>query len=120
MFKDLDSSTALSLTGFSSSNPNTFTCAGLPFSGKYVNTDYLEKNFTGIATEHFELVIRFNLGYFGAWGSSDNLQLEVNDGVSTSYHSWGYNCGDQYSSGSIYNNTKNLCSTQGKDCIKIK
>lgn len=116
MFNELDSTNFLSLDGFSTSSPALFNCGAFPFSGRYVNTDYIQKNFTGINTEHFELVIRFNVGYFGSWGSSDNLQLEVHDGVSTSYHSWGYSCGQ---TGTL-SDTKNLCSSQGTDCIKIK
>ncbi len=53
LFKDLDSTGALSLDGFSTSNQNIFTCSGMPFAGKYVNADYLSKNFTGITREHY-------------------------------------------------------------------
>lgn len=47
-FRDLESSSTLSLTGFTSSNPTTFTCGPMSFAGKFVNTDYLQKNFTGM------------------------------------------------------------------------
>lgn len=65
----------MSLVGYSSSKANPYVCSIYTFSGKYVNSDYLSKNFTGIGANHYELVIRFNVGYIGTWSSSDNLQL---------------------------------------------
>ena len=47
-FRDLESSGTLSLNGFTASTQNTFTCGTMKFAGKYVNTDYITKNFTGI------------------------------------------------------------------------
>jgi hypothetical protein len=53
LFNDLDSTNALSLDGFQTSNSALFNCAAFPFSGRYINSDYIQKNFTGINTEHF-------------------------------------------------------------------
>jgi hypothetical protein len=44
----------------------------------------------------------------------------VNDGVTTSYYSWGYNCGRGNNIPGLTDDTQNLCSSQGTDCIKIK
>jgi hypothetical protein len=49
LFKELDSN-GMNLTGYSTSNSNPHVCSNITFSGKYINTDYLEKNFTGITT----------------------------------------------------------------------
>jgi hypothetical protein len=57
----------MSLIGYTGSTPHTKPCGNMTFSGTYVNTDYIFKNFTNINTEHYELIIRFNVGYFGTW-----------------------------------------------------
>lgn len=120
MFKELESSNSLSLDGFSTSNPNVYTCNNISFSGKYTNLDYLQRNFTEINAEHFELIVRFNVGYIGSWAATDNLQLEIHDGVMTSYHFWEYTCGKRdVGSGGTIDETQNLCSVQGTDCVKI-
>ena len=65
----------MSLTGYNYSSPMTRTCGNITFSGQYISSDYLSKNYTGINTEHYELIIRFGIGYMGSWSESDNLQL---------------------------------------------
>ena len=61
------SNTAMDLSGYSSSRLIPHTCTNYTFSGQYVSTDYLSKNFTGIPFNHYALVVRFNVGFLGIW-----------------------------------------------------
>ena len=74
MFSELNSN-AMSLTGYTTTVATPFVCSNLTFSGQYVNTDFIEKNFTNILTEHYELIIRFGVGYIGTWTNVDQLQI---------------------------------------------
>jgi len=57
----------MSLAGYTSTKSSTITCTNYTFSGQYTSNDYLDKNFTNIPLNHYALVIRFNVGYIGAW-----------------------------------------------------
>jgi hypothetical protein len=57
----------MALTGYASSSLVPYTCSSYDFSGRYSNTDWISKNFTGIGANHYELVIRFSVGYMGTW-----------------------------------------------------
>ena len=69
----------MDLSGYSSSNLNPLTCTNYTFSGEYVSTDYLFKNFTSIPSNHYAIVVRFNVGYMGFWDTNDTLRLSLED-----------------------------------------
>ena len=62
---ELPNDPAMSLFGYTSSNPTPLTCSNYTFSGQYISSDYIYKNFTGIPLNHYALVVRFNVGYMG-------------------------------------------------------
>lgn len=63
--KELPNTPSMSLFGYTSSNPTPLTCTNYTFSGQYIASDYIYKNFTGIPLNHYALVVRFNVGYMG-------------------------------------------------------
>lgn len=68
---DLPNIPSMPLTGFTSSKTTPVTCTNYTFSGQYTNQDYLFKNYTTIALNHYAVVIRFSIGYIGTWQISD-------------------------------------------------
>lgn len=127
---ELPNTPAMSLAGFTSSSPIPITVSNYTFSGKYASTDYLFKNYTGIALNHYAVVIRFNVGYVGAWTDTDYLQLLMTDSNGATNYNFSYFCG----SGSYYDNVTNITTYtytdlaeningetgNATDCVRIK
>jgi hypothetical protein len=80
------------LASYTSSNMSSHTCSVYTLSGQYIDSDYISKNFTGINPSHYQLVIRFSVGYIGTWSVSDHLQLVINDGDNVNTQTWAYSC----------------------------
>ena len=68
--------------------------------------DYISKTFSNIPLNHYELVVRFGIGFMGTWDANDKILLKAD--------------GTQYSKSYVgcYQHQP-LCFTAGKDCIKI-
>lgn len=64
---------AFNFTGYSSSKPTPYLCNIYWISGQYVAGDYLEKSFTNLPTNHFQLIIRFAIAYIGFWDKNDEM-----------------------------------------------
>jgi hypothetical protein len=100
---DLPNTPGMSLTGFTSSSPTPVTCSNYTFSGRYASSDYLSKNYTALALNHYAVVIRFNVGFVGAWTDADYLRLAMTDANGATNFDYRYYCG----TGSVYDNTTN-------------
>lgn len=105
VFYELKNS-AMDLSGYSTSKPAPQICDQYTLSGQYVAGDFIQKTFTGIPANHYQLVIRFGVGYIGTWNPTDQMNLEING----SPYSWLYH-------GCSY--PQDLCSTSTADCFKI-
>lgn len=99
--QDLPNSPTMSLTGFTSSKSTPITCTNYTFSGQYVNSDYLFKNYTGIPLNHYAIVVRFSVGYIGTWSQADYLRLGLADASGSLNYDYRYYC----STGEINNIT---------------
>lgn len=97
----------MDLSGYSSSKPGPQTCDVYFLSGQYVAGDYIQKTFTGLPLNHYQVVIRFGIGYIGTWNSADQMALYIDGQPFT----WKYNGCACYSDA--------LCSSSGADCFKI-
>ena len=84
--------TAMSLFGYTSTNPTPFTCTNYTFSGEYTANDYIYKNFTGIPLNHYALVVRFNVGYIGIWDTTDVLRLNLQDSKDSVNYDYNFSC----------------------------
>lgn len=125
---DLPNTPGMSLAGFTSSSPTPVTCTNYTFSGKYASNDYLYKNYTGIALNHYAIVIRFSVGFIGAWSEADYLRLSMTDSNGATNYDYKYYCG----SGTSYDNITNITSPydmaeningeigNATDCIRIR
>jgi hypothetical protein len=125
---DLPNSPSMSLAGFTSSSPTPVTCSNYTFSGQYASADYLAKNYSGIALNHYAVVVRFNVGFVGAWSETDYLRLALTDINGATNFDFKYYCG----SGSVYDNVTNITSStdlaeningevgNATDCVRIK
>lgn len=82
----------MSIFGYSTSNPSFLTCNNYTFSGQYVATDYLYKNFTNIPLNHYALVVRFNVAFLGTWTSSQGLRLFLQDDEQNINFDYNYSC----------------------------
>jgi hypothetical protein len=80
------------LASYTSSNLSSVTCSVYTLSGQYVDIDYISKNFTNINPSHYQLVIRFSVGYIGTWSATDHLKLVINDGLNVNVQTWAYSC----------------------------
>lgn len=89
---ELPNSPGMSLFGYTTSNPTPVTCTNYTFSGQYIATDYIAKNFTGIPLNHYAIVVRFNIGYMGQWNTTDVLRLTLEDEAQTVYYDYNYSC----------------------------
>lgn len=74
---ELPNSPTMSLFGYTTSNPTPITCTNYTFSGQYISTDFIAKNFTSIPLNHYAIVVRFNIGYMGQWNTTDVLRLTL-------------------------------------------
>lgn len=70
LFNELKNS-GLTLNGYSSSKPTPNLCGTYYMSGEYVAGDFLQKTFTNIPLNHYQLVIRFGVSFIGNWSSTD-------------------------------------------------
>jgi len=82
----------MSLAGYTSSKLSTTTCTNYTLSGEYTNQDFIYKNFTGIPLNHYQLIIRYNVGYIGTWSSSDYLRLNIQDEWQSIFYDYPYSC----------------------------
>ena len=98
---------SLSLGGYSTSSLVPVTCDKYTLSGAYVQGGYISKTFTNLPLNHYEIVIRFNIGYIGSWNaSSDEIYLSADSTITT------FNASCDHS--------EDLCSGSGTDCIRIR
>lgn len=88
----------------------TATCLTYQLSGKYVDKDFIQRNLTKIPTNHYQVVIRFNVAYIGTWSATQNLNLNVRHYYGAQNFTWAYACAV----------TEFLCSGTGLDCLTIK
>lgn len=98
---------AMDISTYSTNKPAVQTCAPYKMSGQYVSGDYIQKTFTGIPLNHYQLVIRFGVGHIGTWNPTDTMEVEIDRHT----YSWEYN---------VCPEAQNLCSGSGTDCFKIK
>lgn len=97
---------AMDLSGYSSSKPTPLPCDQYTLSGQYVAGDFIQKTFTGLPLNHYQVVVRFGVGYIGSWNPTDQMHLEINGQVFT----WTYN--------TCYY-PQDLCGSSVTECIKI-
>lgn len=74
------------MTGYSSSKPTPFLCSTYHLSGQYAAGDFLQKTFTNIPLNHYQLIIRFGIAYLGAWSLNDETQLAIDGHTYTWIH----------------------------------
>ena len=96
----------MSLVGYKSSKPTTFVCDQYEFAGKYVAGDYITKDFTKIPKNHYEIIVRFGIGFMGNWNAQEEIIVNVD----------GKNFSKAYTTCYM---PQGLCHTAGQDCIKI-
>lgn len=70
----------MSLEGYQSSKPESVSCGDYSFSGEYVAGDYLAKKFKIPESYggHYELTIKFGIGYIGSWSNTDMMSMKIN------------------------------------------
>ena len=128
---ELPNTPAMSLAGYSSTQVSPVTCSNYTFSGQYTSADYLFKNFTNIALNHYQIIVRFNVGYVGTWSESDYLRVTLGDSMQIVNHDYYYNCGNgsRYTFDNItnittiYGNEENINGQVGynsSDCVRIR
>jgi hypothetical protein len=61
------------LTGYSTSKTTPHTCDVYTLSGQYVAGDFIRKTFTGIPLNHYQVVVRFGVGFMGTWNTTDKI-----------------------------------------------
>ena len=96
----------MNISGYSTSKPSSLVCGQYSFSGVYTAGDYISKTFTNIPLNHYELVVRFGVGFMGDWDSHDQILMEI-DGVNYSKSYGGCH------------QPQPVCLTNGNDCIRI-
>lgn len=71
----------MSLDGYQTSNPESVSCGGYSLSGDYVAGDYLAKKFKIPESYggHYELTIKFGIGYIGSWSNTDTMSMIINN-----------------------------------------
>lgn len=77
----------IDLTGYSTTKHVPQTCGMYSLSGQYVAGNYIQKTFTGLPLNHYQVVVRFGVGFMGTWNSTNQILAEAN-GQS---FSWLYN-----------------------------
>lgn len=118
----------MSLAGFTSSSLTPITCTNYTFSGQYANSDFLFKNYTGIALNHYAVVVRFNVGYVGAWTDADYLRLTLIDPYGSTDYDYRYYCGNYTKWNNATNSSyftsdaENINGEVGNatDCVRIR
>lgn len=97
----------MDISSYSTNKPTTQTCSIYTVSGQYTAGDYIQKTFSGIPLNHYQLIVRFGVGYIGTWNYADTMQIKIE----SSTYTWQYgSCSDAQA----------LCSSSSADCIKIK
>ena len=99
-------SSSMDLTGYSASKATPVTCGEYRFSGANVAGDYISKTFRNLPANHYEVVVRLNMGMIGNWDGSEELYVEVD--------------GTRYAHASSCGYSMDICSGYQTDCIKIK
>ena len=125
--QDLANSPSMSLTGYTSSQSTPVTCTNYTFSGQYTSADYLFKNYTGIALNHYAIVVRFNVGYIGTWAETDFLRVALTDSYGSVNFDYKYICSsgamDNITNLTIMDLAENINGEVGynsTDCIRVK
>jgi hypothetical protein len=57
----------MNISTYNTSSNTIKLCGAYNLSGQYIYTDYISKNFTSIPINHYELVVRFGIGFIGTW-----------------------------------------------------
>ena len=65
----------MDLTGYDTSNPVPTSCGDYGLSGEYVASDYIEKVFIDLGTDHYQTVVMIGIGYVGSWSTSDRISI---------------------------------------------
>lgn len=68
---------AMDISTYSTNKPAVQSCGLYKMSGQYVSGDYIQKTFTGIPLNHYQLVIRFGVGHIGTWNPTDTMEVEI-------------------------------------------
>ena len=69
----------MDIGGYSTDNPSPIQCGEYWLSGQYTAGSYLSKTFNGLGTNHYQIVIRFGVGYIGSWDELDQMQVLMDD-----------------------------------------
>ena len=96
----------MSLVAYSATKTTPETCGQYQLSGANVANDYISKTFTNLPSNHYEVVIRFNMGTVGNWDGTEQIYVDV-DGTRYAHES---SCGW----------SMDICSGYQTDCIKFK
>ena len=72
MFYELKTNN-IDLSGYSTSNPSPINCGGYGLSGQYTAGSYISKTFNNLGLNHYDLVVRFGVGFIGSWNSFDQI-----------------------------------------------
>lgn len=58
---------SMDLSGYSTTKPTPQICDAYTLSGQYVAGDYISKTFTNFPLNHYQIIVRFGIGYIGTW-----------------------------------------------------
>jgi hypothetical protein len=100
----------MDISTFITTNNTIKVCGIYNMSGGYVDYDWIAKNYTKIPVNHYNLIIRFSVGYIGTWSPSDDLNLYFSHQYGTSNHQFSYSCSP----------LSTICSGSGMDCFQNK
>lgn len=68
---------AMDLSGYFSSKPGPQVCDQYALSGQYTAGDFIQKTFTGLPLNHYQVVVRFGIGYIGSWNQADQMRVHI-------------------------------------------
>ena len=95
----------MDLNGYSTNNPTPASCGDYQLSGQYTADSYIAKTYTGLGTNHYQVVVRFGVGYIGSWDPTDQLYVDLD--------------GDQHTLNYNYGVVSDVCSGSDIDSLKI-
>ena len=102
-----DSLSVMNLSTFVVSNSTNQTCGIYKISGRYIDKDYISKNYTNFTIGHYQAIVRFSIAYVGTWSARQYLNFQAVHGYGSSNTIWNYSC----------LTTEFLCSNTGLDCL---
>lgn len=80
----------MELGGYKTTKASPVTCGTYSLSGEYVAGDYLSKTFEIPESYggHYEIAIKFVIGYIGAWTNTDQIYMKLNG----KQYTYNYSC----------------------------